>query len=104
MSGGSYNYIYSKLGEECKDAMYDEEMNDLIVDLCKVLHDLEWWQSGDTSEETYRKTLSQFKKKWFNANREERLKGYIDKQIGVVRRELYDLIGEGLQEEGAENV
>ena len=42
--------------------MYDVEMNDLIKDLCIVLHDLEWWQSCDSSEERYRKTLSTFKK------------------------------------------
>lgn len=94
MSGGSYNYIYYTLEEECKGRMHDAEMDDLIADLCDVLHDLEWWQSGDSLEEKYRETLRKFKKKWFNANRKERLKGYIDKQIGVVRRELYELIGE----------
>lgn len=97
MSGGSYNYIYSKLAEECRGAMYDAEMNDLITDLCNVLHDLEWWQSCDTSEKTYRKTLEAFKNKWFKGDRERRLKGYIDEQIGIVRRELYAMIGE-LQE------
>lgn len=94
MSGGSYSYIYSSLKEECAGAMYDAEMNDMIEDLCDVLHDLEWWQSGDSSEAKYRETLAKFKKKWFQGDREERLKGYIDKQIGVVRHELYALIGE----------
>ena len=99
MSGGRYNYIYYKLEEECKGAMYDVEMNDLIADLCKVLHDLEWWQSGDTSEETYRKTLSAFKKKWFKGDREKRLKEYIDEQISAVRNQLYSLIGEPKESE-----
>ena len=94
MSGGSYNYICYTLEEECKGAMYDAEMNDLIKDLVKVLHDLEWWQSGDTSEEQYRETLAKFKKKWFHGSRKARLKGYIDEQIGIVRSELYELIGE----------
>jgi hypothetical protein len=94
MSGGSYNYIYSRLEDECANQMYDAEMNDLIKDLVEVLHDLEWWQSGDTSEERYRETLAKFKKKWFHGNRKERLKGYIDEQIGIVRNELYALIGE----------
>ena len=94
MSGGSHNYICYKLEEECKGAMYDVEMNDLISDLCKVLHDLEWWQSCDISEEKYRKTLSAFKKKWFKGDREQRLKEYIDEQISVVRSQLYSLIGE----------
>jgi len=98
MSGGSYDYICYKLEEQCENNMHDAEMNDLIKDLCKVLHDLEWWDSGDISEEAYRKTLSAFKKKWFKDDRAERLKGYIDEQIGVVKSQLYSLIGELLAE------
>ena len=93
MSGGSHNYIYSRLSTECAGEMKDAEMNDLIDDLCKVLHDLEWWQSGDTSEEVYRETLSKFKAKWLGGNREERLKSYIDEQLSVTRCTLYNLIG-----------
>ena len=100
MSGGSYSYIYSTLLSECDGAMYDAEMNDMIRDLADVLHDLEWWQSGDSSEDKYRTTLASFKAKWFKGNRKERLKGYIDDQIGIVRNQLYALIGEPI---GAEN-
>mgnify|MGYP007104108860 CR=1 FL=1 len=95
MSGGSYSYIYSQLLEECKGRMYDAEMNDLIIDLSEVLHDLEWWQSCDSSEERYRNTLARFKEKWFgnDEKRTERLKNYIDDQVGIVRQTLYELIG-----------
>lgn len=102
MSGGSYNYIYIKLWDECGGAMYDAEMNDLISDLCELLHDLEWWQSGDVGEDRYRATLSNFKKKWFKGDRERRLKGYIDEQIGIVRSQLYSLIGEPQEREDKE--
>ena len=102
MSGGSYSYIYSRLEEECGGRMYDAEMNDLITDLCEVLHALEWWQSGDTSEDRYREILSDFKAKWFNGDRQERLKGYIDDQIAIVRGQLYYLIGEIKESEGKE--
>ena len=74
--------------------MYDDEMDDMIHDLCEVLHDLEWWQSGDYSEECYRKKLAKFKQKWFMGDRKTRLKGYIDNQIGLVKAQLYTLIGE----------
>lgn len=94
MSGGSYNYIYSKLKEECEGNMYDVEMDELIHDLADVLHDLEWWQSGDNSEKRYRETLAKFKSKWFKIDRNVRLKRYIDVQIGIVKRQLYELIGE----------
>ena len=99
MSGGSYDYICYKLEEECGNRMYDAEMNDLIKDLCEVLHDLEWWQSSDTSENKYRESLTKFKKKWFCENREERLKKYIDEQTSIVRTELYKLIGMEEQKE-----
>lgn len=102
MSGGSYSYIYSKLLEECEGRMYDAEMNDMIKDLADVLHDLEWWQSGDRSGSQYRDTLMKFKAKWFKGGRQERLKGYIDEQIGIVRSQLYSLIGEPQESEDKE--
>ena len=92
MSGGSYNYIYSTLANECAGCMHDPEMNEMITDLCKVLHDLEWWQSADLAEEDYRKTLRKFKEKWFKGSREERLKGYVDEKINAVKKELYNML------------
>lgn len=92
MSGGSFDYKYSELEDYYVGYMQDAEMNDLVKDLVKVLHDLEWWQSGDTREEDYRNTLNKFKNKWFKTSRNERLKGYIDKKIDKTRKELYDLL------------
>lgn len=93
MSGGSYGYIYNRLEDECKNRMYDVELNDLINDLIKVLHDLEWWQSSDIGEDTYRETVANFKEKWFRSDRKERLKGYVDEKCGLLKSELYRLIG-----------
>lgn len=92
MSGGSYDYIYSKLLSECADRMYDPEMDDLIKDLAEVLHALEWWQSGDSSEDTYREKLAIFKAKWFECDRSTRLKDYIDAEMEKTRDILYSLI------------
>lgn len=64
-SGGSYDYVCYKVEQECEERMYDEELNEMIADLVKVLHDLEWWQSGDINEENYRDTVDEFKEKWF---------------------------------------
>ena len=93
MSGGSHNYIYCSIDEELVDKMKDLEMNDMMRDLVKVAHDLEWWDSCDTSEENYRKTVSNFKKKWFG-NRDERLKKYIDDECNRIRLELTQLVGD----------
>jgi len=66
MSGGSHDYIYSKLEYAMEEGggMFDEELDKMIADLIPLLKDLEWWQSGDTSEESYRKTAARFKEKW----------------------------------------
>lgn len=65
MSGGSYCYMFGRIEEEYVGRMYDSQLNEMMKDLVKVLHDLEWWQSCDTGEETYRRTVTEFKKKWF---------------------------------------
>ena len=64
MSGGSFNYLYSRMEEEYVGAMQDGELNELMTDICELRHDLEWWQSGDYSEDAYRMTAVAFKKKW----------------------------------------
>lgn len=64
MSGGSYNYQYNTFENYYVNQMYDEEINALFKDIVDLLHDVEWWQSDDISEETYRETVSKFKKKW----------------------------------------
>lgn len=79
MSGGSYNYICFTLQNECEGQMKDEELNEMLKDFCLVLHDLEWWQSCDYGEETYRKTVKKFKEKWFGKSHEERLEREIKK-------------------------
>ncbi len=93
MSGGSHNYISYKVEEYCVGEMYDAELNDLMKDLVPVLHDREWWQSGDISEEGYRKTVVEFKQKWFQKCRTERLQNYVDESINNLRNELYALVG-----------
>lgn len=102
MSGGSHNYICYKIESDLCGQMYDAELNELMVDIVELAHDLEWADSSDISHESYLETVSKFKNKWFRGSREERLKGYIDKQCSVVKEELYKLIGVDLTEEGEE--
>ena len=94
MSGGSYNYTCYTFQNEYENYMYDQEMNDMVKDLFDVLHDLEWWQSADISEEEYRRTLKNFKNKWFKQDRNERLKKYIDNTIEKTKKEILELLDE----------
>ena len=92
MSGGCMGYLYSSVQDYCVGYMQDAELDDLMKDLVKVLHDLEWWQDCDIGEEDYRNTVAYFKTKWFKGNRNERLKGYIDEKMEKMRKELYELV------------
>lgn len=65
MSGGSYCYMFNRIEEEYVGRMYDSQLNAMMKDLVDLLHDLEWWQSCDCGEDTYRKTVAEFKRKWF---------------------------------------
>lgn len=94
MSGGSHNYICFSIEEELVGKMHDIELDDLMADVAKLAHAVEWMDSGDTCEETYRKEVAAFKKKWFTDSRDERLKGYVDEAIAKLKTELYAMIGE----------
>ena len=72
MSGGSYNYEYARIEEEYVGAVFDDELDEMIRDLCKLLKDLEWWQSNDSDKERYRDSLQKFKNKWFTDKRKSR--------------------------------
>ena len=96
MSGGSYNYICYSIDNELSDRMFDAELNDLVKDFVELTHDLEWWQSGDTSESMYRQTVTEFKNKWFGSDesaRMDRLKGYVDEELEKCRTEMYAMLG-----------
>lgn len=54
MSGGSMSYIYSRVEDEAVGKMGDPELDALMLDVVDLLHDCEWWHSGDICEETSR--------------------------------------------------
>lgn len=93
MSGGSHNYICYTIEEELVGRMHDKELDDLMRDIVKLAHDLEWYESGDYGRDDYIKTVKEFKNKWFGNSRNEMLKGYIDEAIDDLREELYNMIG-----------
>tara|TARA_R110000868_G_scaffold30796_3_gene113535 strand:+ start:36 stop:248 length:213 start_codon:yes stop_codon:yes gene_type:complete len=69
--------------------MQDAELNSLILELTDVLHDLEWWQSGDIGEDAYRKTVEKFKKKWIGT-RDEALRERLCKSLDNIKIEVMD--------------
>lgn len=94
MSGGSYDYMYARIEDYYVGKMKDFEMNDLMKDIVELLHDLEWADSCDYSDEDYYETVKKFKNKWFKQSQSKRFKKYIDEEIEKTKNELYRMIGE----------
>lgn len=92
MSGGSMDYIFFQV-EEAASMCEDAELSDLLRDAAHVLHEEEWWKSGDTGIDDYYEALAEFKAKWFGRDRRDRLKGYVDKEINRCRERCYSIIG-----------
>lgn len=91
MSGGYLDYICFKL-ENITDRIDDKEIKELIKDLADLLHDYEWWQSGDYGRDSYDKKLKEFKTKWFGDNRNDRLKDYLSTALDEVKAEIIKLL------------
>lgn len=94
MSGGSRNYFYRELEEQAGE-MRDRELDELVRDLSNVMHDLEWWESGDYGESAYREAVREFKHKWFGGAREEVLRNIVEKSCAELKAELMEMIGGG---------
>lgn len=91
MSGGSMNYAFRYL-DDMADYVEDREIKDLLNDLSSLMHDLEWWQSGDYSSSDYYESLDEFKKKWFGDNRNERLREYLNSELDDMKFKIEKLI------------
>lgn len=87
MSGRSYNYMYSRINDEYVGRMHDSQLDEMMKDLVDLLHDLEWWQSSDTGEDTYRRAVTEFKKKWFKQTKID-VKKQIDSKFEQTKDEL----------------
>lgn len=81
MSGGSYNYFYCELLDQCCGQMHDAELDIFVKDFALVLKDLEYWQSSDKSEEDYRERVNAFKDRWFGRNSDAQLKERYDAEV-----------------------
>lgn len=90
MSGGSLNYICYTIEDVLVGEMYDEFMNEFVKDFAELTHDLEWWLSADYGQEKYRKSLKEFKDKWFR-NYCEREKEVIKKIKEKAIKEIKEL-------------
>lgn len=99
MSGGRFDYIDSRLKYEIfnwsdrySNVFEDREISELVWDVLDLIHDYDWYASGDTDEEDYLKAKSKFKKKWFS-NRGVRVRSIVDTALADTKAELYKTFG-----------
>lgn len=99
MSGGSMGYLCYSV-QDAVGMMEDAELDELMRDVSQLLHDCEWWHSGDYGEDSYRESVAKFKAKWFGKSktRTERLERLIDERIEKARRECRQMIGLEVQD------
>lgn len=107
MSGGRFEYIDSSLKREIfgwtdtpSNVFEDREISELVWDVLNLIHDYDWYASGDTCKETYLKAKAKFKKKWFS-NRGVRVRQIVDDALKLTKQELYETFG--FDEEGGNN-
>ena len=99
ISGGRFDYTDSR----CKDEIFgwsdepsnvfeDWEISELVWDMFDLIHDFDWYVSGDTSKDKYLKAKRAFKLKWLK-NSGVRVRRVIDNALEGVRQELYETYG-----------
>jgi len=99
MSGGHFDYIDSRCKSEIfgwadvpKNVFEDREISELIWDVFDLIHEYDWYISGDTGKDDYLKAKADFKKKWLK-NSGVRVRRIVDDAIAEVKQELYETYG-----------
>ena len=103
MSGGRFNYMdrsaaleifdYCHDPERIPDVFEDREISELIYDVFELIHDYDWYASGDTGRDDYLASKAAFKRKWLAVEPAARTKRLIDQAAEHMRRELYEICG-----------
>lgn len=86
---GFENYKYARK----TDPFFDKQISELVWDVFVLIHSVDWYASGDTGEEDYRKDVRFFKEKWFGKTPEEFAKREIEKTLAEAKEELYQSFG-----------
>lgn len=88
---------YSNYTESVKLArklnpMEDRQLSELVFDVLCLIYSADWYESGDTCEDTYREDVKYFKEKWLKI-KPDSVKAEIGKSIQELKEELYVTFG-----------
>lgn len=99
MSGGRLCYLDSQLKSEIfgwtdkpTNVFKDREISALVFDVLDLIHEFDWYESGDTGEDDWLEAKKKFKDKWLKSN-PERCKKFIDEAVAECKEELYKTYG-----------
>lgn len=101
MSGGLWDYqdstlkneIFGYFGDEWSNVLEDREISELVWDVFDLLHEFDWYRSGDNGKDTYLEAKKAFKKKWLGGNRGLRIRRIVDEAMEETKKELYETFG-----------
>lgn len=117
MSGGRFNYMDSTLCTEMfdeyadydleglkdlkdarkrvrrKNRFEDVEISELIFDVFCLIHSYDWYASGDTGEDDYRKDVEYFKRKWFGKTAKQRAEKVAKDAIEEFKEDIKKIFG-----------
>lgn len=85
---GEYGFSKAKNAREM-NPLKDKQLSELCWDMFCLLHSLDWYESGDTCEETYAEDVKRFKDKWLNKDADVIKREEIDKSVEELRDQLY---------------
>lgn len=110
MSGGKFDYIdgrcqgeifgWLQTGDRIPNVFEDREISEMIYDVFNLIHDYDWYASGDTCKETYLAKKKAFKDKWLQKD-EIRVRRIVDEAVDNLRKEMYETYG--IEEERKES-
>jgi hypothetical protein len=91
MSGGSMDHFFGRM-EDYQGCFHNVELDDLYADICTLMHDREWYDSGDYGSGRWNERVMEFKDKWFTENgRDTRWEKYIDDAARQLKADLLDI-------------
>lgn len=79
--------------------MEDKEISEMLWDMFCLMHSYDWYASADTCEETYRKDVERFKKKWLGKPNKARVQKVVDQELERVREDVYRTFGLEVEED-----
>lgn len=102
MSGGAFEYKNDELLREIfgydrwkddKDfkvpnRFQDLEISNLVYDVLRLIHDYDWYESGDTGEGNWVQAKEKFKDRWLRGNAKERISQYAQEALEQFKKEL----------------